>query len=167
MRTVTIATLLVLAAMTCGCSNPPSMNKRVALTDGAVSVAVAVALDKVSVEKYEAAKVQVVEVCTALRAFLKTGSIADLPKDRVETEMLRLLAARPGWAQYSSVVRSLFDYVDIISVNTGRLGVNNLILLDIGLQEAIDAARRSRMEWRATRKSQGARRDPELSTASP
>lgn len=132
--------------LSAGCSTP-SMNKRVGLTDSVVSVSVAVALDEVKIEKYADAKAEVIKVCTDLQTFLKTGAVADLPVDKVEEAMLKLLADK-GWGQWSSVVRSLFDYLDTVTVDTGKLGQNNLDLLNIGLDEAIDAAKRSKVEWR-------------------
>ena len=142
----------VLMLPSLGCkSNPPSMNKRVGLTDGVVSVAVAVALDEVSADKYADAKAEVIKICSDLQAFLKTGKVADLPVAVVEQAMLKMLADK-GWGKYSSIVRSLFDYVEAVSVDTGKLGTNNVILIDLGLQEAIDAAMRSRFEWRPPQK---------------
>lgn len=137
---------LLLLVTLAGCQTP-SMNKRVGLTDGVVSVATAVALDAVSADKYEAAKTEVVKVCGDLQAFLDTGKVSDLPVDQVEEAMLKILADK-GWGQWSSIVRSLFDYLDTVSVDTGKLGENNLMLLKIALDEAKDAATRSRMEWR-------------------
>ena len=138
---------VMVAAMAGGCDNPPSMNKRVGFTDGAVSVAVAVALDTVKAEKYADTKVELIKVCGDLQAFLNTGQIADLPVAKVEEAMLKLLTDK-GLGKYSSIVRSLFDYVESMSVDTEKIGSNNVILLDIGLQEAIDAAKRSRLDWR-------------------
>ena len=129
-----------------GCKTP-SMNKSVGLTDGAVSVAVAVALDQVSAAKYADSKAEVIKVCTDLQTFLKTGDVADLPAAKVEEAMLKILADK-GWGNYSSIVRSLFDYLEAVSLETGNPGKNNLILLNIGLTEAIDAATRSKFEWR-------------------
>lgn len=141
--------LVVLAAVllpSWGCK-APSMNKRVGLTDGAVSVATAVALDEVDADKYADAKAEVIKVCTDLQAFLETGKVVDLPVAEAREAMLKLLADK-GWGRWSSIVRSLFDYVESVSVDTGKLGENNVTLIDLGLQEAIDAAKRSRMEWR-------------------
>ena len=138
--------IVAMAAVLTGCESP-SMNKKVGLTDGAVSVAVAVALDEVKADKYEEAKAEVIQTCIELKEFLRTGSVADLPVDHVEDAMLKFLAAK-GWGKYSSIVRSLFDYVESMSVDVDKLGPDNLFLLNLGLDEAIDAASRSRFDWR-------------------
>lgn len=141
--------LPVLMLMLVGCEQP-SMNKRVGLTDGVVSVAVAVALDEVSADKYEASKVELVKTCEDMQIFLQTGQISDLPVADVEKALLAYLADK-GLGKYSSIVRSLFDYVESLSVDTGKLGPDNLILLQIGLQEALDATARHRADWRPTK----------------
>lgn len=144
------AVVLTLPAIGCK-SDPPSMNKRVGLTDGVVSVAVAVALDEVPAAKYADAKAEVIKMCGDLRAFLQTGQIADLPIAKAQEALLKLLADK-GWGKYSSIVRSLFDYVETLSVDVDKIGKNNVILIDLGLQEAIDAANRSRFDWRPLQK---------------
>jgi len=131
-----------------GCkAKPMSMNKRVGLTDGVVSVAVAVALDAVSEDKYEGAKADVIKLCGDLQAFLDKGNVSELPVIEVERALLKVLTDK-GWASYESIVRALFDYVELIQVDVDKIGENNVTIIKLGLQEAIDAAKRSRMEWR-------------------
>jgi len=122
------------------------MNKRMAYANSGATLATAVALDQVPAEKFDKAKAEIVKVCTQLNKFLDDGMIADLPVD-IAKEALETFMLENGWQSYISLVDIVFAWVDTQHVDTGKIGINNIIVIKEGLYGIQQQALRAKSEW--------------------
>lgn len=145
-------TFVVLCALVCmcavGCSGAPalSMNKKMAYADSGATLATAVALDQVSQEKFDTVKAEMQTMCADVSKFLADGQVADLPlavaRQAVENYMIK-----KGWTAYISLVDVVFAWVAVQHVPTDKLGANNILIIQQGLDAVSRQAARAKKEW--------------------
>ena len=145
-----ILLVCLMATLLVGCTQP-GMNAKLASADAGCGLAVTGALEAVPAEKFEVTKVKIVEITTELLAFLETGSLAQLPLDVVK-EKLEAFMIKKGWGNYTYIVDTAVMWVKTQHVNVDKIGVNNVALIKVGLQETIRNANRCTVEGRTSKK---------------
>jgi len=139
-----LAFLVFVAALLCAGCTAPGMNKKMGFSDAAAVTATAMSLDQA--KNFDATKTKVIEVATALKEFVKTGSLGTLPLYEVEKAMDKFLVEK-GWGQYTYIVDAAIAYVSSITLDTGVIGSDNVLLIETGLDGVIRQASRSKAEW--------------------
>ena len=132
-----------------GCkSTDYSKNMRAATLSASGTVGVKALLNGVDIEKYPTVQKEVVEVCTAVKEFLKTGELYKLPFDKAKAEVQKFMESK-GWGVYIPAVIGIIDLVETQKVPVGSLvGPDNVAIVAIGLDSMIVSAETSRLEWR-------------------
>jgi len=146
MKNVILLALVVGVCFASGCSQP-GMNIKMAAADAGCGVAVTGALEAVPAEKFETTKVKIIEISTELLGFVKTGNLDQLPLDVVK-EKLEAFMVKKGWGDYSYLIDTIIQYVKTQSVDVNIIGLNNVNLIKIGLEETIRNAKRCTLDGR-------------------
>jgi len=136
---------IVLTALLCTGCRQPGMNKKMALADAGGVLATGVALDEAG-DKFDVAKSKTIEVAEALKAFVQSGSIGDLPLSDVR-DLLENFMIKKGWGAYTYMVDAALQYVKTINVNVEKIGPDNVKLIETALDGIIRQAKRSKKEW--------------------
>ena len=131
--------------MAMGCK-PATMNKKMAYTDSACTLATAISLDEVPVDKFDLAKTKTIEVAEALKAVLGTGSLASLPVRDVRFALNDVLIQK-NWQDYIFIVDAILQYVQAQNVDVNIIGVEGVKLIGIGLDAVIESATRCQKEF--------------------
>lgn len=145
MKTV-LGGLLCLALVGCSGSGALSQNKRMAYADSGATLATAVALDQVSVDKFDDTKAELIAICDQLKKFLDDGLIADLPVDKARQAIVDFMNKK-GWTAYISLVDLAFSWVEAQKLPTDKIGANNILVIKEGLTGVQTQAARAKKEW--------------------
>jgi hypothetical protein len=151
MKNVMLVMLVVGVCFASGCKQP-GMNVKMAAADAGCGIAVVGALEAIPAEKFEPTKVKIIAISTELLGFVETGNLDQLPLDIVK-EKLEDFMIKKGWGDYAYLVDTVIQYVKTQSVDVDIIGVNNVKLIKIGLEEVIRNAKRCTLDGR-TKKEQ-------------
>jgi hypothetical protein len=151
MKNAIVLTLIVGVLFAGGCRQP-GMNIKMAAADAGCGIAVVGALEAVPAEKFETTKVKIIEISTDLLGFVSTGNLDQLPLDVVK-EKLEDFMIKKGWGSYTYLVDTVVQYVKTQSVDVNIIGIDNVKLIKIGLEEIIRNAKRSTLDGRTKKEN--------------
>lgn len=104
---------------------PPSMNLQRATLRAVGDASITAIVDNRSDEKVDETLSKVKEVGEGIAKFLKDGKVADLTDTQLKEEILKLVPA-----QYKNWADQLLGVVSVREVNVGKIGADNVALLD-------------------------------------
>ena len=151
MKNAMMAMLAVGLLFASGCSKP-GMNIKLAAADAGCGIAVVGALETVPAEKFEATKVKIIEISTDLLGFVKTGNLDQLPLDVVKEAMEKYMVEK-GLGNYTYIVDTIIQYVKTQSVDVDIIGIDNVKLIEVGLEEIIRNAKRCELSGRTKKEN--------------
>ncbi len=141
-----VGCLLVVALVGCA-SEDYSKNMRAATVQASATVAAKAVLDEIPADKYEATKLQFVEVMAEVSKFLDTGKIGDLPFDAAKNAVIAFMKEK-GWDQYVPAVEGIMDIIAAQKVPVEKIGADNIEIIKLGLDAGSVSAATSKAEWR-------------------
>jgi len=145
---------MVFGMFSMGCQQEDySQNMRVATSRAAGGVAAKVLLDEVALDQYDNTKKLTIEIAQDLKLFCENGKLADLPFDLAQDKLLTYMKSK-GWDSYIPLVTGIMAVVEAQRVPVEKLGENNIYLIKTGLDEVIESATTSKVEWRRPVNSQ-------------
>jgi len=148
MRYVLFVTAIMFGMLSMGCQQEDySQNMKVATSRAAGGVAAKVLLDEVPLDQYDNTKKLTIEIAQDLKLFCENGKLADLPFDLAQDKLLEYMRSK-GWDSYIPLVTGIMAVVEAQRVPVEKLGENNIYLIKTGLDEVIESATTSKVEWR-------------------
>ena len=145
-----IGLVCLMAALLVGCTQP-GMNLKSASADACCGLAVTGALEATPDAKFAATRTKIIEISTELLGFVETGSLAQLPLDEVKVKLEQFMIKK-GWGQFTYIIDTVVQWVKTQNVNVEKIGINNVILIKVGLQETIRNAERCTVEGKSKKK---------------
>jgi len=137
---------LLCAVLVCGC-RPLSMNKKLAYSDSAATLATAAAIDEVPEKDFDTVREKTIEIAAALLAFVDSGNVADLSFKNTRALMQGFMTKK-GYGDYMGLVDAALQYVKTKNVDVDKLGDDNVLLIRTGLEAVIKSATRCKKQWR-------------------
>jgi len=128
-----------------------SQNMRVATARAAGGVGAKALLDEIALDKYDATKKLTVTIAQDIKLFCDNGKLADLPFDIVQDKIVEYMKKK-DWDAYIPLVTGILAVVEAQRVPTEKLGADNIYLIKSGLDEVIESAQTSKVEWRRPQK---------------
>jgi len=148
MKYALFVTIMAFGILSMGCQKEDySQNMRVATSRAAGGVAAKVLLDEVALGQYDNTKKLTIEIAQDLKLFCENGKLADLPFDIAQDKLLAYMESK-GWGSYIPLVTGIMAVVEAQRVPVEKLGENNIYLIKTGLDEVIESATTSKVEWR-------------------
>ncbi len=146
-----VAVACMVGLFVSGCSY--SKNMQLATARAGSGVAAKALLDGVKEDKYQVTKDTTILVLTDVRNFCDTGNIADLPIGEAKQKVVDYMTQK-GWQAWIPLVSGIIDVVAAQHVPVDKLGPDNIYIIKKAIDEAIESATTSRLDWRVTTTTQ-------------